>query len=81
MKRHATAARSRLAMYTLDTFVSLISASLSLCLTNRILCCVVVCTRRVVRWCDARRRELRPVRVHLEQLGLLAADARHVPVG
>ena len=43
-------------MYTLDTFVSLISASLSLCLTNRILrCVVVVCTRRVVRWCDARR--------------------------
>ena len=56
MKRHANAARSRLAiMYTLDTFVSLISSSLSLCLTNRILCCVVVCTRRVVRWCDARR--------------------------
>ena len=51
MKRHANAATSRLAiMYTLDTFVSLISSSLSLCLTNRILCCVVVCTRRVVRW-------------------------------
>ena len=57
MKRHANAARSRLAiMYTLDTFVSLISSSLSLCLTNRILCCVVVCTRRVVRWGEARRR-------------------------
>mmetsp|Transcript_277 Transcript_277/g.1013 ORF Transcript_277/g.1013 Transcript_277/m.1013 type:complete len:202 (+) Transcript_277:69-674(+) len=41
-------------MYMLDTFVSLPSSSLSLCLTNRILCCVVVCTRRVVRWCDSR---------------------------
>mmetsp|Transcript_9894 Transcript_9894/g.45066 ORF Transcript_9894/g.45066 Transcript_9894/m.45066 type:complete len:225 (+) Transcript_9894:3047-3721(+) len=29
-------------------------SSLSLGLANRILCCVVVCTRQVVRWCDSR---------------------------